>query len=141
MRCSLETEYDRGPAARTVKTAEMPVATVTIDSPTEFRVENIPADKDQEFRNLLTDIELTYNRSSGAGGYTFTMRPNIAVQLSDESVTQALQTIERRVNELGVAEPIVARHSASGPDSGPAPRGRQTCVAPRRSSARPRSSN
>ena len=25
-------------------------------------------------------------------------------------MTQALQTIERRVNELGVAEPIVARH-------------------------------
>ena len=32
-------------------------------------------------------------------------------QLRDEAVTQALQTIERRVNELGVAEPIVARHS------------------------------
>ena len=27
-------------------------------------------------------------------------------------MAQALQTIERRVNELGVAEPIVARHSA-----------------------------
>ena len=26
-------------------------------------------------------------------------------------MTQALQTIERRVNELGVAEPIIARHS------------------------------
>ena len=28
-------------------------------------------------------------------------------------MNQALQTIERRVNELGVAEPIVARHSAA----------------------------
>ena len=28
-------------------------------------------------------------------------------------MTQALQTIERRVNELGVAEPIVARHGAA----------------------------
>jgi preprotein translocase subunit SecD len=37
------------------------------------------------------------------------MRPNIAQQLRNEAVTQALQTIERRVNELGVAEPIVAR--------------------------------
>ena len=37
------------------------------------------------------------------------MRPNIAKQLREEAVTQALQTIERRVNELGVAEPIVAR--------------------------------
>ncbi len=52
-----------------------------------------------------------FNRAPGAGSYTFTMRPNIAVQLREEAVTQALQTIERRVNELGVAEPIVARHS------------------------------
>ena len=40
-------------------------------------------------------------------------RGAISVQLRDESVTQALQTIERRVNELGVAEPIVARHSGA----------------------------
>ena len=53
-----------------------------------------------------------FNRGSGAGRYTYTMRPNIAQQLRDEAVTQALQTIERRVNELGVAEPIVARQGA-----------------------------
>src|SRR4029077_2301954 len=49
-------------------------------------------------------------RSSGAGGtYTFTMRPNIAGNLRDEAVVQARQTIERRVNELGVAEPTIAQ--------------------------------
>jgi preprotein translocase subunit SecD len=41
------------------------------------------------------------------------MRPNVAVQLRDEAVTQALQTIERRVNELGVAEPIIARQGSA----------------------------
>ena len=46
------------------------------------------------------------------GGYTYTMKPNIENQLRGEAVTQALQTIERRVNELGVAEPIVARQGA-----------------------------
>ena len=40
------------------------------------------------------------------------MRPNIAISCATKRSTQALQTIERRVNELGVAEPIVARHSA-----------------------------
>ncbi len=93
--------------------ATMPGATVNVVSSTEFRVENVPADQDAAFRQLLTEIELTYNRSSGAGSYVFTMRPNIAMQLRDEAVTQALQTIERRVNELGVAEPIVARHTGA----------------------------
>ena len=41
------------------------------------------------------------------------MKPNVANQLREEAVTQALQTIERRVNELGVAEPIVARQGAA----------------------------
>src|SRR5581483_10495836 len=45
---------------------------------------------------------------AGVSGYR--MRPNIANQLRDETVQQALQTIERRVNELGVVEPIIARH-------------------------------
>src|SRR6185295_11408286 len=49
----------------------------------------------------------------GGGSYTFTLKPNIVVQLREDTVNQALQTIERRVNDLGVAEPLVARHSAA----------------------------
>src|SRR5688572_3494757 len=109
----LETETAADRLREQLRTAEIPDATVTIVSPSEFRVENVAADKDPAFRNLVADLEPYYNRTPGAGGYTFTMRPNIEVQLRDESVTQALQTIERRVNELGVAEPIVARHSGA----------------------------
>jgi preprotein translocase subunit SecD len=109
----LETQTAADRLREQLRTAGIPDATVTVASPTEFRVENVAADKDQAFRQLLTDIDILYNRSSGAGVYVFTMRPNIAVQLRDEAVTQALQTIERRVNELGVAEPIVARHTGA----------------------------
>jgi preprotein translocase subunit SecD len=76
-------------------------------SPTEFVVEGIQ--NDQAFRQAAVDPDAAFNRGSGAGRYTYTMKPNIAQQLRGEAVTQALQTIERRVNELGVAEPIVAR--------------------------------
>ena len=46
------------------------------------------------------------------GTYTFTMKPNIQVNLREEAVVQARQTIERRVNELGVAEPSIAQQGA-----------------------------
>jgi preprotein translocase subunit SecD len=75
-----------------------------------FVVEGIT--NDQAFRAAAVDADANYNRSSGVGGYTYTMKPNVANQLRTESVDQALQTIERRVNELGVAEPIVARQGA-----------------------------
>jgi preprotein translocase subunit SecD len=78
---------------------------------TEFVAEGIQ--DDQAFRTAAADAEAVFSRSSGTGRYTFTMRPNVVNQLREEAVNQALQTIERRVNELGVAEPIVARHGVS----------------------------
>jgi preprotein translocase subunit SecD len=75
-----------------------------------FVVEGVTAD--QAFRTAAVDADTVYNRSSGVGSYTYSMKPNIENQLRREAVDQALQTIERRVNELGVAEPIVARQGA-----------------------------
>ena len=75
-----------------------------------FVVEGIT--NDQGFRTAAVDADTVYTRSSGVGSYTYTMKPNLENQLRSEAVDQALQTIERRVNELGVAEPIVARQGA-----------------------------
>jgi preprotein translocase subunit SecD len=108
----LETETTADRLREQIRTT-VPEATVVVDSAQQFRVENVPSDKEQAFRQLLTDVEFNFNRSSGAGTQTFTLKPNVANQLREEAVTQALQTIERRVNELGVAEPIVARHSGA----------------------------
>jgi preprotein translocase subunit SecD len=107
----IETETTADRLREQLRTSNIAAAAVNIVSPSEFRVENVPADQDQPFRALVADIEPTYNRTSGAGGHTFTMRPNIANQLREDSVNQALQTIDRRVNELGVAEPVIARHT------------------------------
>jgi len=79
-------------------------------NPTEFRVDGIT--DDAAFRAQTGDAENVYDRSPETGGYSYRMKPNVANQLRDETVTQALETIERRVNELGVAEPIVARYGA-----------------------------
>ncbi len=107
----LETETTADRLREQMKTQNI-AGTITVASPTEFRVDGVPSEQDAAFRQLLTDVESVFNRAPGAGTYTFSMRPNIANQLREEAVTQALQTIERRVNELGVAEPIIARHSA-----------------------------
>ena len=84
-----------------------------MNGPTSFTVTGVSPDQDAAFRNALTEVDVNYDRTSSAGSYTFTLKPNIVVQLREDTVNQALQTIERRVNELGVAEPIVARHSAA----------------------------
>ena len=81
----------------------------TADAQT-FRIEGV---KDEgAFRTVLADaaVENSYDRETGVGGtYTFRLKPNVATALREEAVNQALVTIERRVNELGVAEPQIAR--------------------------------
>ena len=109
LRIETETTVER--LRETLATTGVQYAKLEVTSPTEFVAEGIQ--NDQGFRNAAIDVDTVFGRSPGAGRYTYTMRPNLAVQLRDEAVTQALQTIERRVNELGVAEPIVARQGAA----------------------------
>ena len=91
------------------------VASMSVPSPTQLRVEGVPQDRDVEFRQVTDEqLQATYAASGEGRSYTFTIRPSIEQSLRDESVRQALQTIERRVNELGVTEPMVAPHGVGG---------------------------
>jgi preprotein translocase subunit SecD len=75
----------------------------------------VPPAQDAAFREAATEVGANFDRSAGTNGtYTFTMRPNVQINLRDESVVQARQTIERRVNELGVTEPSIAQQGTSG---------------------------
>jgi len=83
---------------------------------TTFVVEGVAPDRDAQFRQLAQDqVGLVFDREAGVGGtYTFRMKPNLAVNRANEAVAQAIQTIDRRVNELGVSEPIVAPYGNDG---------------------------
>ena len=108
----LETETTVERLRETLSRAGVQYAKLEVMAPTAFVVEGVQ--NDPAFRQAAPEVDTVYSRASGVGGsYTYTMRPNIANQLREETVTQALQTIERRVNDLGVAEPIVARHSTA----------------------------
>ena len=56
------------------RAAGINLTAVTVPSPTTFRVEGVPSDKDAEFRRIADDIAGTnYDRNPGAGGaYDFT---------------------------------------------------------------------
>jgi preprotein translocase subunit SecD len=90
--------------------------TITVTSPTSFRVEGVPQDRDAEFRRAADEIaSANYDRNPGANGsYQFAMRQNIAVQMREQTVRQAQETIDRRVNELGVTEPNISAYGNTG---------------------------
>ena len=98
-----------------LKTAGINVTSIQVTAPASFHVDGVPGDKDAQFTRLADDQTATeYDRNSGAGGsYDFTMKPNVAVTMREQAVTQARETIDRRVNELGVAEPNISLYGQS----------------------------
>jgi preprotein translocase subunit SecD len=113
LRIETETESERLRAE--LQTRNIPVGKIDLVSPTQFRVEGVPPAQDAAFRQAANEVQTSFDRASaGAGNYTFTMRSTIQTNLRDEAVVQARQTIERRVNELGVTEPSIAQQGAGG---------------------------
>jgi len=111
-----ESETDAEQFSEQLSLQGIAVTGVSAVDSTTIRVEGVPPERDSDFQQLGDEwLAASYGRESGAGGtYMFRMRPPVAASIREESVRQALQTIERRVNELGVAEPIVAPHGVGG---------------------------
>jgi len=111
----LETDQEMERLRQELMTRGVTVTNLTSPDSTHIRVEGVAPAQDAAFRQAATELQANFDRGSGvAGNYTFTMKPNIQVDLRAEAVVQARQTIERRVNELGVTEPSIAQQGNSG---------------------------
>ena len=112
----VESETDAEQLREQLSLQGIEIGSLVAVAPTTIRVEGVPPVRDDEFRQIADDLlSLSYDRLvGGTGSYTYEMRGPVESSLRDESVRQALQTIERRVNELGVAEPIVTPYSVGG---------------------------
>jgi preprotein translocase subunit SecD len=111
----VETESEMERLREELTKRRVNVTSLTAPDSTHFRAEGVSPDQDAAFRQAAADVTVNFDRSSGTNGtYTFTMKPNVQVNLRGEAVVQARQTIERRVNELGVTEPSIAQQGQSG---------------------------
>jgi preprotein translocase subunit SecD len=117
----LETQTTAEQLREELVRAGFTAVTSSAESVSSFVVTGVPRDRDQEFRRLADNtvaVGQQFDREQIAGegvlSYRFRLKPNIERALREDSVEQAIQTIERRVNELGVAEPVVAQHGADG---------------------------
>src|SRR5918993_1139009 len=94
-----------------LKTSNIVPSAITVPEPTVFRVEGVPQASDAQFRAAADELAGTnYNRNPLAGGsYEFRMKPLVERDLREQAIEQSMQTIDRRINELGVTEPTIAR--------------------------------
>jgi len=86
------------------------VASVSRTSPTAFSVDGIEPARVKDMRDVLRDFFRTgwEVREAGEGRLTAQMTELYERQLKEQTVQEAIRTLERRVNALGVAEPVIA---------------------------------
>ena len=79
---------------------------------THILVRNIAPDQSSDFRDLISQqLQNVWDLSPAAGeqnSYTLTLRANAVAQLRESTMTQSIETIERRINALGLTEPTIA---------------------------------
>ena len=81
---------------------------------THIVVRNVPSDQFSDFRDLVnTQLQNEWDMAPTAGepsSYTLTMRASARAAIQESAMTQSLETIERRINALGLREPNIQLH-------------------------------
>jgi preprotein translocase subunit SecD len=84
---------------------------------THILVRNIDPSQLSQFRDIVsTQYNNVWDMSPAAGdpsGYTLTLRPGAVNQIQESTMTQSLETIERRINALGLTEPTIQLRGGS----------------------------
>ena len=80
---------------------------------THILVRNVDVAQTSQFRDLIQQqYGSLWEVAPAAGeisGYTLTLRPSAIAQIQENTMTQSLETIERRINLLGLTEPTIQR--------------------------------
>src|SRR5687768_16149739 len=81
-----------------------------------FSMEGVEPARVKDVRDLLRDYFRAPEwevREPGEGRFLVQMTDFKVREIKDRTVKEAIRTLERRVNQLGVAEPVIAEHGAA----------------------------
>jgi preprotein translocase subunit SecD len=88
---------------------------------THVIVRNVPPDQVSQFRDLIHEqFENAWTLGPAPGepnAALLTMRPTTVAAIQEATMTQSLETIERRINALGLTEPTIQPHGRVGQDN------------------------
>ena len=80
---------------------------------THILVRNVDSTQAAEFRDFVQQQYGSLWESAPAAGetsgYTLTLRPSAVAQIQENTMAQSLETIDRRINALGLTEPTIQR--------------------------------
>ncbi len=79
-----------------------------VNHPETIVVKGVPPDKTSDFKSI---VPADYDAVSGAeNSWTVSMKGQSLQELKNRAVTQAIETIRNRIDQLGVSEPVIQEH-------------------------------
>jgi len=79
--------------------------------PEQIVIKGVPPEQSSDLRSIVGDRLPDYNLTSGAENtWTVVMKPQTLAELKQRAVTQAIETIRNRIDQLGVSEPVIEEH-------------------------------
>jgi len=83
-------------------------------SDTQCLVRNVAPEQSAQFRDLVNDqFSREWDMTPAPGessGYLLALRPTAIVTIQQQTMQQTLETLERRINALGLTEPTIQLH-------------------------------
>jgi preprotein translocase subunit SecD len=81
------------------------------NNPDHITIKGVPATSRTDLLNIVRDRLPEYEVASGANdSWNLAMRPQMLSDLKSKAVTQAIETIRNRIDQLGVSEPTIQEH-------------------------------
>jgi len=82
-----------------------------VNRPEMIVVKGIAPEQTSDFKSIISDRLPDYDATSGAeNSWTVAMKGQSLKELKDRAVTQAIETIRNRIDQLGVSEPVIQEH-------------------------------
>jgi preprotein translocase subunit SecD len=81
------------------------------NTPDHIVLKGVPPGSRTDLLSIVQDRLPEYDINSGADNtWNITMKPSLLTELKDKAVTQAIETIRNRIDQLGVNEPTIQPH-------------------------------
>ncbi len=82
-----------------------------VTNPEKIVLKGVPPESRSDLLSVVQDRLPEYNLTSGAENtWTISMKPQALADLKNRAVTQAIETIRNRIDQLGVSEPVIEEH-------------------------------
>lgn len=75
-------------------------------------IEGVDLSQESTVKDAIDQFANEWDYSITSDRIRLTLKPNVVVYLREMAVNQAIETIRGRVDELGVAEPVIQKHGA-----------------------------